>query len=87
MDKKYYFLYKTSVTDEQAVGQLCYRLDTVIRDGHWNFDLRDADRILRIKSSDDIHEAVENLLREAGYTCVELHYSAEELNQMAISTA
>ena len=87
MDKLHYFLYKTSVSDQHAVEQLSCALNDLIGSGHWNFDLKDADKVLRIKSDHNIRLAVESLLGKLGYTCTELHYLPEEVTPMQINAS
>ena len=87
MDKRYYFLYKTSVPDQHAVDRLRYALNDLVGSGHWNFDLEDADKVLRIKCDHNIRVAVESLLRKLGYICKELHYLPEEVTPMQINAS
>ena len=82
MDKRYYFLYKTSVSDQHAVDQLSCALNDLIGSGYWNFDLEDVDKVLRIKCDHNIRVAVESLLHKSGYMCIELHYFSEEIISM-----
>ena len=38
----------------------------------WNVDIEDVDKVLRIESSSNISREVENIIRQAGYLCIEL---------------
>ena len=65
-------VFKTSITEQEQVGQVSTLLDSVPTIKHWNFDLDDCDNILRIVSNNLDPEAIESLLQTAGFHCQEL---------------
>ena len=87
MDKRYYFLYKTSVPDQHTADRLRYALNDLVGSGHWNFDLEDVDKVLRIKCDHNICVAVKSLLCKLGYICKELHYLPEEVTPMQMNSS
>lgn len=68
------YVFKTSVETEQDIFELKPRLDSLVPQAKWNFDLDDCDRILRIDSEMENTDAVIGLLQETGYDCEELPY-------------
>ncbi|WP_103864591.1 hypothetical protein [Aquimarina sp. I32.4] len=76
---KLYFLYKTSVQNKYIAHQLTEYLDCIVKNGYWNFDLEDKDKVLRIISDYDVRPLVENLLiNKMNLMCIELHYLPNE---------
>ncbi|WP_108868208.1 hypothetical protein [Aquimarina aquimarini] len=77
---KLYFLYKTSVQNKNIAHQLTEHLNSIIKNGCWNFDLEDKDKVLRIISDNDVRPLVENLLiNRMNLMCIELHYLPNEV--------
>lgn len=68
------YVFKTSVETEQDIFELKPRLDSLVPQAKWNFDLDDCDRILRIDSEMENTDAVIELLLDTGYDCEELPY-------------
>jgi len=66
------YVFKTSVKTPKAVNQLKYQLNKSLNISHWNFDLEDCDKILRIESESNIKEEVVNLLQKNNFICEEL---------------
>ena len=66
------YVFITSVKTEQEVGQLKAHLNDLLKQGKWNFDLEDCDRILRIESETEITHSVIKLLHEKSFDCEEL---------------
>ncbi|MDJ1466774.1 hypothetical protein QNI16_20510 [Cytophagaceae bacterium YF14B1] len=48
------------------------RLDTLLADAKWNFDLADCDHILRIDSHTLLTAKVIELLKQQNFDCIEL---------------
>ena len=66
-------VFKTSVTRSQEVRKLSPLLNTLVdRNGHWNFDLEDCDRILRVETQELPAAAISAALRVQGFYCEEL---------------
>ena len=65
-------VFKTSITQQDQIGQISPLLDSVPTIKHWNFDLDDSDNILRIVSNNLDPESIESLLQSAGFYCQEL---------------
>jgi hypothetical protein len=65
-------VFKTSVRNQTDVVKLSLPLNSIIRNGKWNFDLEDCDNILRVESTLDRPEVVISLLNEHAFECVEL---------------
>ncbi|MBL7864854.1 MAG: hypothetical protein JNK10_08270 [Cyclobacteriaceae bacterium] len=62
----------TSVTSEAEVRKLAPGLNLLAGQGHWNFDLDDCDRILRVVSTSVEPARVIQLLADSGFQCEEL---------------
>ncbi|MBS1547936.1 MAG: hypothetical protein JST38_04030 [Bacteroidetes bacterium] len=66
-------VFRTSVNSTAQVNALRPMLDLLVAGGgHWNFDLEDCDRILRVESEDMVRERITALLTGHGHICVEL---------------
>ncbi len=66
------YVFKTSVKSKKAARLLSPHLDKLVSASHWNFDLQDCDRILRIDSQNVIPEKITKLLQDSGFDCEEL---------------
>lgn len=65
-------VFKTSVRSRnnvQSVGAALEALTGVLK---WNFDLQDADNILRVEAKELSPRNVEQVLQYAGFACEEL---------------
>ena len=65
-------IFKTSVLNKSHISKLKPHLDNVIKNGKWNFDLEDCDKILRIESEIKKKKKVISLLDQHEFECVEL---------------
>lgn len=65
-------VFKTSVETRQDIGKLTSRLNGLLKQAKWNFDLDDCDRILRVDGTMDLVHPVIRLLQDMGYDCEEL---------------
>lgn len=65
-------VFKTSVQDKNNVQSVSAALDALTGVQKWNFDLQDADNILRVVANDISPRKVELVLHYAGFTCEEL---------------
>ncbi len=66
------FVFKTSVKTKMHVQKLKPYFDKIIRNGKWNFDLEDIDKILHIDTEGNIARSIIDLLNIHSYNCVEL---------------
>jgi hypothetical protein len=66
------FVFKTKVTSKKKVSQVAPLLNSFRAIRHWNFDLEDCDKILRVEASGLNPASVERLLLTAGFSCQEL---------------
>jgi hypothetical protein len=66
------YVFKTSVKTKKSARQASAFLDGFLPQARWNFDLEDADRILRIESKSNITEGVIKGLNGLGFDCQEL---------------
>jgi hypothetical protein len=65
-------LFKTSVCNQTDISKLKVHLDTVFKNGKWNFDLEDCDNILRVESKENVTEVIIDILNTLGFECAEL---------------
>lgn len=66
------YVFKTTVKTKKAVMSLKSRLDTLLADARWTFDLTDCDHVLRIDSNTLITMQVIELLNQQNFDCIEL---------------
>lgn len=65
-------VFKTSVETSDQIQYLAPKLNALLGEGSWNFDLTDCDRILRIVSY-ELHACeAALLLHNFGFACNEL---------------
>ncbi|WP_233138154.1 MULTISPECIES: hypothetical protein [unclassified Mucilaginibacter] len=65
-------LFKTNIShdaDKLALGNLLKQTPEI---EHWNIDMEDEDRVLRIVSHGLTHSGIIDLLTQHGYECCEL---------------
>ena len=65
-------IFKTSVQEHSDILKLKKYLDGIIKDGSWNFDLEDCDKILRVENNRHIIKSIISLLSKNGFECIEL---------------
>lgn len=65
-------VFKTNVTSKKKVSRIAPLLAAFPAIRHWNFDLEDCDKILRIEALGLHPGSVERLLIGAGFDCREL---------------
>jgi hypothetical protein len=66
-------VFKTSVSTASGVNRVQQLLNDLMHENeHWNFDLEDCDRILRVESFVLKARDIEDQLKKAGFLCVEL---------------
>ncbi|MBB6497912.1 hypothetical protein [Pedobacter cryoconitis] len=73
-------IFKTSVQDYEDLVCVEPALNSFLGERNWSFDLEDEDKILRVVSPELCTVAVEQLLIEYGFLCIELPYSLDEFN-------
>ncbi|QNK62983.1 hypothetical protein H7F33_00200 [Pedobacter sp. PAMC26386] len=71
-------IFRTSVQDVEDLDCLRPELNAFLGEKNWTFDLEDVDKILRVVSPDLCTIAVEQLLLEHGFLCIEMPYSLDE---------
>ncbi|NMH87760.1 hypothetical protein HHX25_09610 [Flavivirga sp. Y03] len=65
-------VFKTNVFNKNSVESLKPFLDELLVNLKWNFDLEDCDKILRVESERSISRKIVRLLKEKGFSCIEL---------------
>lgn len=65
-------VYKTNVDNLVEVKKLKPRLDKLLPDERWNFDLEDCDNILRIDNEQDVTQVLQTALLQFGIEIEEL---------------
>lgn len=67
-------IFRTNVNCQNIVSQLGLLLNKHWAISHWNFDLEDCDKILRIEAPSKISEEIIKILKDRGLNCEELPY-------------
>jgi len=67
-------IFKTNVSNKRKVSKVNTLLTSVPSIKHWNFDLEDCDKVLRIESIGLNTRYIESLLQNAGFDCREMDY-------------
>ncbi len=65
-------VFKTNVSSKKKVSMVAPLLTSFPTIRHWNFDLDDCDKVLRIEATGLNPDSVESLLSTAGFNCQEL---------------
>ena len=65
-------VFKTTVRDKTDISKLQPYIDDVVKDGKWNFDLEDCDKIFRVETDDNLNNSLVFLFNANGYSCEEL---------------
>lgn len=65
-------VYKTSVIEPQHARELLVSLQHQFPEKHFNFDLEDCDKILRVEGDVLNSCEISRLLKNEGFDCVEL---------------
>ncbi|WP_295653043.1 hypothetical protein [uncultured Mucilaginibacter sp.] len=65
-------VFKTNVTSKKKVSMIAPLLTSFPTIRHWNFDLQDCDKVLRVEATGLQPSSVERLLLAAGFDCEEL---------------
>lgn len=66
------YVFKTSVKTKMQAKKLKPHIDKLLSNAHWNFDLDDCDKILRIDSEENIVIEITGLLNIHQFNCEEL---------------
>lgn len=66
------YVFKTSVKTENDIKKLKPKLDNLVSNIKWNFDLEDCDNILRIESCEILTDTIVSLLKAFSFECEEL---------------
>jgi len=72
LQKKEISIFKTSVLNAKQIPFLKDLLDTIVGPYHWNFDLEDRDKILRIEAYTLINSFLIQEINKLGFECEEL---------------
>ncbi|HTI57925.1 hypothetical protein [Mucilaginibacter sp.] len=67
-------VFKTNVNSRRKANRIGSLLAATPTVRHWNFDLDDCDKVLRIEATGLDTNMVASLLRAAGFVCEELDY-------------
>lgn len=65
-------VFKTTVDTVSEADLLKPHLDELLAPSHWNFDLSDCDRILRVDAPEHFSAGVIQTLQKQGFDCMEL---------------
>ncbi len=65
-------VFKTSVNNNGDISKLQPYIDDIVREGRWNFDLEDSDRIFRVETNENLNDSLVLLFNANGYSCQEL---------------
>jgi hypothetical protein len=65
-------VFKTNVQKSSDIEVLEYSLNKTANNVHWNFDLEDCDKILRIETDQNISQNIITLMNRQGFFCEEL---------------
>lgn len=66
------YVFKTSVESKRQVENLKPHIEKILSSAHWNFDLEDCDRILRVDSDKNIVLEITDVLSAHQFYCKEL---------------
>ena len=66
---KMIYVFKTSVTTQKMAKQLKPNLDNICKNGNWNFDLEDCDKILRLAVTKEQKDKTISLLKSLNILC------------------
>ena len=66
------YVFKTSVKSKNQVKKLTPKINNLLENDKWNFDLEDCDNILRIDSKQNIVSKIIDLLKSQNINCEEL---------------
>lgn len=67
-------IFKTNIRYKKHINTVAHHITKQPGIIKWNVDLKDADKILRVETT-DVHPAkIEGLIMNAGYKCEELKY-------------
>jgi hypothetical protein len=65
-------VFKTNLRFKKHINSISPHLQNINGIVEWNVDLKDRDKILRVKGLDVIPASIETLVKRAGYYCEEL---------------
>jgi len=65
-------IFKTSVKTKSEELRLRPYIENIVREGKWNFDLEDSDKIFRVETEKNIFYPLISLFHEKGFLCEEL---------------
>lgn len=65
-------VFKTNIRHKKHISIITPHLQSLNGIVEWNIDLKDREKILRIKAMNVIPASIEDLLQSAGYYCEEL---------------
>jgi len=66
------YVFKTSVETDEDIKKIKPKLDSMLTNLRWNFDLEDCDNILRVEAPYILPTAIIDLLVESNFECQEL---------------
>ncbi len=65
-------VFKTTVQSNKDVSKLQPYINDIVKDGRWNFDLEDCDKIFRVETDENLNNSLIFLFNANGYSCEEL---------------
>ena len=65
-------VFKTTVQSNKDISKLQPFINDVVKDGKWNFDLEDCDKIFRVETDENLNNSLIFLFNANGYSCEEL---------------
>ncbi len=66
------YVFKTNVKTKRAAKELKPRLDQLLANSKWNFDLEDCDKILRVESQEVSPKKIIAFMKKYNFECQEL---------------
>ncbi|MES2826798.1 MAG: hypothetical protein V4687_01530 [Bacteroidota bacterium] len=73
-------IFKTSVQDKEDLPIVRPLMNLLFGEKNWTFAFEDEDKILRVVSSIPCGPVIEEIFRQRGFACEEMHYSLSEFN-------
>ncbi len=65
-------IFKTSVQTKSEALRLNPYIKDIVREGKWDFDLEDCDKIFRVETEMNVYDSLILLFNQEGFLCEEL---------------
>ena len=69
---KMILIFKTSVQTKSEALRLNPYIKDIVREGKWDFDLEDCDKIFRVETEMNVYDSLILLFNQEGFLCEEL---------------